>query len=62
LYASRASNTQIVVLNDDRGEPLAASQFHPVGQLFGEQSGDKAPDILAEVGTDGHELSVNARL
>jgi hypothetical protein len=28
-YSSRASSTQIVVLNDDRVEPLAASQFQP---------------------------------
>jgi hypothetical protein len=27
--SSRASRTQIVVLNDDRVEPLAASQFQP---------------------------------
>ena len=28
-YSSRASSTQIVVLNDDRVEPLSASQFQP---------------------------------
>jgi hypothetical protein len=28
-YSSRASSTQIVVLNDERIEPLPASQFHP---------------------------------
>ena len=28
-YSSRASSTQMVVLNDDRVEPLSASQFQP---------------------------------
>ena len=53
----------MVVLKDDRVEPLAASQFQPPsGSLLGQQPVDDAPDVLAEVGADRPDLPVDAGL
>jgi hypothetical protein len=52
-----------VVLNDDRIEPLAASQFQPPsGSCSASSPVDDAPDVLAEVGADRPDLPVDARL
>ena len=52
-----------MVLNDERVEPLAASQFQPPsGSCSREQPVDDAPHILAEIGADRRDLPVDTGL
>ena len=61
--SSRASSTQIVVLNDDRVEPFGASQFQPPSDSCSASSRlMMPPDILAKVGASRRHLAVDAWL
>ena len=52
-----------MVLNDDRVEPLAASQFQPPSGSCSPSSRSTMPlDVLAEVGADRRDLPVDAGL
>ena len=53
----------MVVLNDDRLEPLAASQFQPPsGSCSASSRSTMPPDVLAEVGAGRPDLPVDAGL
>ena len=62
-YSSRASSTQIVVLNDERIEPFAASQFQPPsGSCSVSNRSMMRSNVLAEVRADCGHLTIDTGL